>query len=121
MQQDLQYQNSGTAAAIAGAAPAQADESVSAEATAQAENSTWQADHAINLRLTVPFLRCYMTIVAGRERRNPDRRVDDRRKHPLATTWNLAFLGLLGLITGLALFTVIQFAARYVLEQAGAV
>lgn len=123
MQQDLQYQGSSAAAAVKGAPAIAADEAASSDSTTQADSDSWRTDHAVNVRLTIPlpFVRCYLTIVGGKERREPNRRADDRRKHPLATSWNIAFLGLLGLITGLALFTVIQFAARYVLEQAGAV
>ena len=122
MQQNIQHQDSPAAAAIERAQAFAAEQASSGEAAAQ-QDTSWQATHAINVRLTIPlpFTRFYLTIVGGRERRNPDRRIDERRKNPLATKWNIAFLGLLGLITGLALFTVIQFAARLVLEKAGVV
>jgi len=122
VQQNLQYKDSPAAAAIERAQAYAAEEASRGETTAE-QDAPWQTAHAINVRLTIPlpFTRLYLTIVGGRERRNPDRRVEDRQKNPLATKWNIAFLGLLGLITGLALFTVIQFAARLVLEKAGVV
>lgn len=123
MQQELHYQGSGAAAAVEDTANFAANEPAGSDAATKADGSTWNSHHAINLRLTIPLwsAQYYLTIVGGKERRNPDRRIDDRRKNPLATRWNIAFLAALGLITGLALFTVIQFAALFVLERAGVV
>lgn len=123
VQQDLHYQGSGAAAVAEDTAPFAAHESAEGEDAASAEGESWSGRHAINLRLTVPLLsaRYYLTIVGGKERRSPRRRSDERQKNPVATRWNIAFLAALGLITGLALFTVIQFAARFVLEKAGVV
>jgi len=121
VQQDLHYQGSGAAAVAEDRAPFAASDP--AEGTASTESSIWDGRHAVNLRLTIPVLsaRYYLTIVGGKERRSPKRRSDERERNPLATRWNIAFLAALGLITGLALFTVIQFAARFVLEKAGVV
>ena len=123
VEQDLQYQGSNAAAAIKDPAALGSADDDAGDAASQAEGDGWRAQHAINVRLSIPlpFVHCYLTIVGVRERRNPKRRTDERRKNPLATTWNIAFLAVLGLITGLALFTVIQFAARLVLERAGVV
>jgi len=122
VQQNLQYQGSPAAEAIDRVEAFAAETVTDGDAAAQKDES-WRASHAINVRLTIPlpFVRFYLTVVGGRERRNPDRRVDERRKNPIATTWNIVFLGLLGTTTGLALFTVIQFLARLVLEKAGVV
>jgi hypothetical protein len=123
VQQDLHYQGFGAAAVVEDTATLAASGPAGADTTAQAEGDGWVGEHTINVRLTIPLLsdRYYLTILGGKERRNPKRRRDERRKNPLATRWNIAFLAVLGLITGLALFTVIQFAARFVLERAGAV
>ena len=123
MQQDLHYQGSGAAAVVENTASFAAEEAGSGPAATDATDDGWSGRHAINLRLTIPVLssRYYLTIVGGKERRSPKRRMDERQKNPLATRWNIAFLAVLGLITGLALFTVIQFAARFVLEKAGVV
>lgn len=123
MQQNLHYQGSGTAAVAEDTAPFAAPEQAEGSDGAQAESESWSGRHAVNLRLTIPVLssRYYLTVVGGKERRSPRRRSDERRKNPVATRWNIAFLAALGLITGLALFTVIQFAALFVLEQAGVV
>jgi hypothetical protein len=92
-----------------------------ADAAAPADGRSWDGRHALDLRLSVPLVssRYYLAVLGGRERRNAKRRGDERRRNPLATKWNFAFLAVLGLITGLALFAVIQFAARFVLETAG--
>lgn len=124
MEKHFQYQGSGAAAVAKDkAALAAADDDAGSDAATQADSESWRTQHAINVRVTIPlpFVRCYLTIVGGKERRNPKRRQDERRKNPLATKWNIFFLAVLGLITGLALFTVIQFAARLVLEKAGVV
>jgi len=124
VEKHFQYQGSGAAAVAKDkAALAAADDDAGSDAATQADSESWRTQHAINVRVTIPlpFVRCYLTIVGGKERRNPKRRQDERRKNPLATKWNIFFLAVLGLITGLALFTVIQFAARLVLEKAGVV
>lgn len=129
MQQDLRYQGSGTAAWADDRADGRADDRAECaperapegDAAAPADGRSWGGRHAIDLRLSVPLLasRYYLAVLGGRERRNSKRRTDERRSNPLATKWNIAFLAVLGLITGLALFAVIQFAARFVLETAG--
>ena len=45
----------------------------------------WENDHPINLRLSIPLLfgGCYLTIVAGKERRRAIRRAQDRLEHPI--------------------------------------
>lgn len=61
--------------------------------------------HSINLRLTL-FGRAYLVLLAGPERRNRERRVLEREKHPLSTPGNLAALAALaaiGLCLGYAL------------------
>jgi hypothetical protein len=102
-------------------APQRAPEAPEADAASPADGRSWDGRHALDLRLSVPLVssRYYLAVLGGRERRNAKRRGDERRRNPLATKWNIAFLAVLGLITGLALFAVIQFAARFVLETAG--
>ena len=53
--------------------------------------------HSINLRLTL-FGRAYLVILAGPERRNRERRVLEREKHPLSTPGNVAALVLLAIV-----------------------
>lgn len=63
--------------------------------------TTW-VSHPIDIRLSLPFVgtRFYLTIVAGRERRRPQRRVEDRESYPLATLGNALFtLGIATLFT----------------------
>ena len=51
----------------------------------------WQSNHAVNLRVTVPIpgLKFYLVLLAGRERRSPERYQLERRKHRLWTPWNI--------------------------------
>ena len=121
--QDLRYQGSSPAAAIKDPAALASGDDDAGDAASQAEGDGWRTRHAINIRLSIPllFVHCYLTIIGGKERRAPKRRIAERRKNPLATPWNIAFLAVLGLITGLALFTVIQLATRLVLERVGVV
>lgn len=123
MQQDLHIQASGAAAAPSDQAALGAGAPAKPDASEEAQSEAWGSSHAVNLRLTLPtpFGRYYVTLLTGKERRSPQRQEDERRKHPLVTTANLAFLATLGVVTGLALFAVIQFAARFVLERAGMV
>ena len=62
----------------------------------------WDGDHPVNLRLSIPLLfkRYYVTIVAGEERRSPERLAEEREKHPLTTTANMIFLFTVGFILG---------------------
>lgn len=58
--------------------------------------------HPLNLRVTL-FGRAYLTILGGRERRSPARRVEERMRHPLRSPGNIAFLiglAILGLVLG---------------------
>ena len=126
MQRNLQYHVTGAAALEEREPFDTADDTAevsAADAATPADRDAWRAEHAVNLRFTIPlpFTRFYLTVVGGRERRSPDRRAGERRKHPLATKGNIIFLGILGLVTGLALLALIQFAARFALERAGVV
>lgn len=113
LQQNLQYQESVPNFA--------AQQAASTDATAPQESRPWCTAHPVNVRLTipVPFVRCYLTVVGGKERRSPSRRRQQRQKHPIATTCNIAFLVVLGLITGLAFFAAIQLATHPLLEMSG--
>ena len=117
VQQDLKTQDSSSVVAPENAAAFTAGESDGADMAAQDSRNAWSSNHPINVRLTIPlpYSHYYLTIVGGKERRNPARRKEERCKHPLATTGNIILLGALGLITGLTLFTAIQIAARFVL------
>ncbi len=81
---------------------------------------TW-GRHPVNLRLSIPLLfgRYYLTVVAGKERRHPERRADERRKHPLLTFGNLVAMFGLGTVCGLALLGLFQLAGAYLLTQFG--
>lgn len=49
----------------------------------------------VDIRLTFPFFarRVFITLVAGSDKRNPTRRQEDRKRHPLRTASNMLFLG----------------------------
>lgn len=73
-------------------------------------SALWEGDHPINLRLSIPLLfkRYYVTIVAGEERRSPERRLAERQKHPIKTTGNVIALFISGIIVGLAALGALQ-------------
>jgi hypothetical protein len=79
----------------------------------------WGGDHFVNIRLSIPliFVRFYVTIVAGKERRGAPRRAEERRKHPLARLGNMMVLGSSGTVIGIALFTVALVAFLVTLNQ----
>jgi hypothetical protein len=54
----------------------------------------------INLRFTIPFFgkRFYFAMVAGKERRGSERIALERRRHPLGTRANLAFIFIMAMV-----------------------
>ncbi len=52
--------------------------------------------HPVDLRATWPLgsRRLFFTLIAGADRRNPERRERDRKIHPIKTRSNLVFLGI---------------------------
>ena len=84
------------------------------------EDVAWGNAHPIDLRLSIPlpFGRYYITLVAGRERRGPKRRAEDRLIHPILCTGNVIVLFLVGSVLGLAALALIQFGTILALEQA---
>ncbi len=77
--------------------------------------------HPINIRLTIPLLfeSCYVTIVAGRERRSPERRASERKKHPLLTLGNVIVALVASTICALAAVALIHQLTLYTLDTAG--
>jgi hypothetical protein len=75
------------------------------EAADGSRSAAW-LDHPIDIRLSVPILskRYYVTVVAGKERRRPERLVSERAKHPLDLRANLVVVLATSCIIGLALF-----------------
>ena len=75
------------------------------------EARPWRG-HPINLRATWPtgFRRFFFNLVAGADRRNPERREQDRKIHPIMTRSNWVFLG----IAVVAIYTVIGATALIV-------
>ena len=59
------------------------------------EARPWRG-HPIDLRVTWPtgFRRLFFNLIAGADRRNPERREQDRKIHPIMTRSNLVFLGI---------------------------
>lgn len=82
----------------------------------------WSNNHAVNLRLSVPFFggRYYLTVVGGRERRSRQRLAFERKKHPLRTTGNILFLLAFGTLLGLGAMAMILLTALAILERNGA-
>lgn len=68
------------------------DERQLAEIEKAAREVNW-GHHPINVRLSIPtpFARFYFVALGGRERRSRERRIAERRHHPLHTTGNTLF------------------------------
>ncbi len=81
----------------------------------------WGNDHPVDIRLSVPFLfaRCYVTIVAGKERRSRKRQASERQIHPILKRGNLIFAVGCGLVCGLAMLSIFQLATAHVLQRLG--
>ena len=77
--------------------------------------------HPVDIRLSIPLLagRYYVTLVAGKERRNAERRSNEKRKHPLITLGNLAVFFGFGLLSGLAAMALVQLAGSYLFIRSG--
>lgn len=75
--------------------------------------SAW-VTHPIDIRISLPFVhrRFYFTVVAGPERRRPDRLHQDRTMYPLVTAGNVMFsLGVTTLLVIAALALLIAQSA----------
>ena len=59
-----------------------------------AEARPWR-EHPVNIRVTLPLFarRMFITLIGGTDQRAPERRAQDRARHPLATGPNLVFMG----------------------------
>ena len=57
--------------------------------------------HPVNLRVTL-FGLFYLVVLAGPERRTPDRRAEERERYPLRSRGNIALLTVIAIL-GLAL------------------
>jgi hypothetical protein len=64
------------------------------------KKSGWRKNHAVNIRLSIPllFTRIFVTVIAGSEKREPDRRIDEKSSHPLRTFGNFLFVGVIALL-----------------------
>lgn len=83
------------------------------------DRASWASDHPVNIRLSIPlvFRRFYITIVAGTERRDRERRETERSKHQLCKLGNIVFLGYSGLIVLLAFAAMIIGASAFLIGQ----
>ena len=54
------------------------------------ETRPWR-EHPVDVRAS--FQRLFITLVAGTNRRSPDRREQDRKIHPFRTRTNMVYLG----------------------------
>jgi hypothetical protein len=70
--------------------------------------------YPVNLRVTIPFYPqpLFVTLIIGREKRNPDRLREERERHPLQTWGNLVALATTWSVFCIAgLFAVLVFTA----------
>ncbi len=118
-----QDRTSGTSAdrTIAGASNAvQPPTGEAAPPTCEQDSAnSWDRKHFINIRLSIPlvFMRVYVTLVAGKERRSKTRRSAERRKHPLGTLGNAFVFSTTGTVIGLACIAVLIAATVLVIRQ----
>ena len=92
---------------------------VEAVPSAAAASREWSNEHPVNIRLSVPLLfgRFYVTLLAGPERRSPERLSAERRKHPLWKAGNLLVMLLAGSTIALALLAFIQLVGLDALQN----
>ena len=85
----------------------------------EASDGRWNSKHFINIRLSIPliFMRVYVTLVAGKERRCKARRRDERKKHPLGTLGNTFIFSTTSALISLACLAVIIVATVLVIRQ----
>jgi hypothetical protein len=85
----------------------------------QTSAQRWDGKHFINVRLSIPllFMRVYVTLVAGKERRDKTRRRAERKKHPLGTLGNSFFFSTTSALISLSLLAVIIVATVVVIRQ----
>ena len=76
-----------------------------------AGRNPWQG-HLVDIRLSVPIpgLQCYLTMVAGREKRSLARRRQDRTLHPIVSLGNIAVFAGATLAIGLMALGVVSMA-----------
>src|SRR3546814_2199452 len=57
--------------------------------------ANWRPLHPVDIRLSLwlPFRRLYLTVIAGREKRDRARIAELRRRHPLRRVGNILFIG----------------------------
>lgn len=61
--------------------------------------------YPLSLRLSLPFMRSFVAVIGGAERRSPERLAAEAKRHPVLTLVNVAFVSLLtAVFTSLALF-----------------
>ncbi len=65
----------------------------------------WGNDHPVDIRLSIPFLfaRCYVTIVAGKERRSHERRASEYRERSPLKVGNIVVIVAVQIICCIAL------------------
>jgi hypothetical protein len=88
-------------------------------AVEEASAGRWDSKHFINIRLSIPliFMRLYITLVAGKERRCKTRRRAERAKHPLGTLGNTFFFSTTSALISLAGLAVIIVATVLIIRQ----
>ncbi|MDX1402577.1 MAG: hypothetical protein R3245_11695, partial [Kiloniellales bacterium] len=102
-------------------AGAEADSSQVDKTEQKAHPKSWSRIHPVNIRLSIPFFkdRYYLTLVAGRERRSPDRLNQEKADHPLITRGNVFFLAVLGTLAGIGVWTIFQAISVVILQRLG--
>ena len=63
-----------------------------AHAADEVAKRSWAPNHTVDIRVSFPLARYFVTIVAGHERRDDTRLNEQRRSYPLRRIGNLLFI-----------------------------
>lgn len=77
----------------------------------------WQGPRPVDIRVTIPiWRRWYLVVLAGADRRSPERNKDERSNHPLWVIGNAVAIGII-LVSLSVLALVFSEDLRYAMEE----
>ena len=99
--------------------PAPRSTPLAQDRTESRSEGNWTSEHPVNIRLSIPLLfwRFYLVILAGKERRDSNRRAMERQQHPLLKRGNVVALGYGAIIALLALGALVGAAVVILIRQ----
>ena len=81
----------------------------------------WESQHLVDFRLSVPLLfkRYYVTILAGEERRGPERLAAMSQIHPINSAGNRSASFAAGTFLGICLCIFVLLVGRWIIMETG--